>query len=116
LVQTVFTQLVGDGLGIEPVDDGILDREGEEVVAAGVVMPDEIAPPILLVVQAKALEILYMGDIHVKIREAVLLQEVDDLLIVTRSSLDQLGQYPTRVEQYHQKSLAVPSGEFFGLL
>ncbi len=53
-----------------------------------------------------------MDDIHVKVREAVLPQEIDDLLIVAGAPLDELWQDPAGIEQHYEEFLAVLTREF----
>src|SRR5262245_55924697 len=52
---TILVVLVSDGLGVEPADNGILDRVGKEMVARGTVVTDEIAFGVLVVRNAKIL-------------------------------------------------------------
>ena len=48
---------IGDRFGIEPLDDHILDRVGEEMIPARIVVADEVLRHIVLVRQLALLEI-----------------------------------------------------------
>jgi hypothetical protein len=53
--------LVGNGLWIKPIDDGVLDGISEEVIAGWAVMADEVTLYVLVEGNAEALVVF---DVH----------------------------------------------------
>src|SRR6266511_600695 len=76
----VVLVLVGDGFGVEPIDHGVLEGVGEEVIAGGVVMADEVTLHVLVEGDAEVLVVFHVYEVHIKEAELVFAEEIDDHL------------------------------------
>src|SRR5580765_557412 len=74
--------LIGDGFGVEPIDHSVFDGIGEEVIAGGVVMADEVALHVLVEGDAEVLVVFHVHQVHIEIAELMFAEEIDDGLVI----------------------------------
>src|SRR5262245_58143270 len=85
--------LVSDRLGIEPIDYRVLNGVGKEVISSRTVMANEVALHVFIKRNFKALVVLDVNQVHIKVLKPVFLKEIYDCLVKSRLALDDRPQH-----------------------
>ena len=72
------------GFGVQPINDSIFERVGEEVISHRAVMPDVVSLHVILDGKIETPVIFQMNPIHVEISQSLFVKIVHNLLLVTR--------------------------------
>lgn len=82
---------VGDWLRVQPCDNGVFYRKGEEVIACWAVVTDEVPFHIILNGKVEGFVILLVHQVHIKERGGLPRKVVRNLLVVTGLIIEQLS-------------------------
>ena len=63
------------------------------MISCGAVVTDEISPEVVTDTEVEALVVFAVHEIHIKYRKVVFLEEIHDLLIVSRATLQENAGY-----------------------